>query len=166
MIASVSVIMPVRNGAAFLSCAIESILTQDFPHFELIVVNDGSTDQTENIASSYATSDDRVRLLCLRSTGLVGALNAGLSLARAEFIARMDADDVSLPNRFSQQMAFLKEHANVVVVGGQAHRIDQSGARRGRLRYPVRSDECREYLTVGSPLCHAQAADRAAADRP
>ena len=101
----VSVVMSAYNGERYLREAVESILNQTFNDFEFIIIDDGSTNSTGQILSSYAAQDPRIVLIRNRENiGLTKSLNKGLALARGEYIARMDADDVSLPNRFSEQV--------------------------------------------------------------
>src|SRR3954469_1098404 len=113
---AVSVIMPVYNARAYVAEAIDSVLAQTFGDFELILVDDGSTDGSLDILRGYEKRDPRVRVISRPNTGIVGALNDGLKLARGEFIARIDADDASLPNRFEKEIAFLRAHPDVVIV--------------------------------------------------
>src|SRR6516225_5378072 len=114
----VSVVLPVRNGAADLPKAIDTILAQTFTDFELIVVNDGSTDGTAAVLD--AIRDPRVRLVHQESTGLARALNRGISLARGRYIARQDHDDWALPNRIEKQVAFLDANLDYGLVGTRA----------------------------------------------
>lgn len=124
----VSVIMPVYNGMPYLPLALDSILQQTFRDLELIVIDDGSTDATSEVLSAYAARDRRVRVLTLpQNRGIIAALNRGLDAARGEFIARMDADDVALPQRFERQVAFLDAHPDHVVVGSSTSFIDSVG---------------------------------------
>jgi glycosyltransferase involved in cell wall biosynthesis len=111
----ISVLMPVYNGGAFLEEAMESILGQDYREFELIVINDGSTDNTEEIIQKL--SDNRiVYVRNEKNLGLIASLNRGLELAKGDFIARMDADDIALPERFSKQMELFAKDTDTVVV--------------------------------------------------
>lgn len=112
----VSVLMPVYNAALFLQEAIDSILSQTFTDFEFLIINDGSTDASEEIIQGYSDS----RILYLKNEvnlGLVDTLNRGIELARGEYIARMDADDVSLPQRFFKQITFMDAHPEVGACG-------------------------------------------------
>ncbi len=112
----VTVLMPVFNGARYLRQAIDSILNQTYRDLEFLIVNDGSEDPTQEIIESYR--DPRIRVIHhLKNQGLACSLNEGMDLARGEYIARMDADDVSLPHRLSTQGAFMDEHAEVDVCG-------------------------------------------------
>ena len=119
--------MPVYNGEKFLREAIQSILAQTFRDFELLICDDGSTDKTHVIAEEFVRADSPVRLIKNQHIGLEKILNLGLQEARGEFIARMDADDVALPDRFAKQIEFLLAHPDVVVLGGQVAVIDETG---------------------------------------
>jgi GT2 family glycosyltransferase len=131
----VSVLLPVYNGAAFLRTAIDSILAQTFADFELLVVDDGSTDGSADVAASYA--DGRVRVLRQGvNRGLAEALNRGLEEARAPLVARQDADDVSHRERLAHQVGFLEKNAEIALVGTQAWEIDAHGRRRGGVDKP------------------------------
>jgi len=113
----VSVVMPAFNAAKTIGVAVRSVLAQSFPGFELIVVDDGSTDATAAEAQAAANGDERVRVLDLPHGGIVAALNAGIAAARGELIARMDADDEMRPRRLEAQVALLAERPDVGVVG-------------------------------------------------
>lgn len=110
---SISVLMPVWNGEAHLREAVESILNQTFRDFEFIVLDDGSTDRTLEILSEYS-SDSRLRVIRLDHGGIVHALNRGIAEARAEWIARMDCDDISLPKRLELQWKAIHEHPKAI----------------------------------------------------
>ena len=114
----VSVVMPVYNGEKYLAEAIDSILNQTFTDFEFIIVDDGSTDGSAEIIRTYQERDERVRLLQLeRNMGIADARNAGIAVAKGEFIAAMDADDASLPERLEQQVQFLRSHPEIGGLG-------------------------------------------------
>ncbi|MCE2470634.1 MAG: glycosyltransferase family 2 protein [Anaerolineae bacterium] len=114
----VSVIMPVYNGEKFLGAAIESILAQTFTDFELVIVDDGSTDGSAEIVLSFEAQDARVHFIQLaQNSGHGPALNAGLAVAKGEFIGCMDCDDISLPQRLEKQVAFLGSHPQIGAVG-------------------------------------------------
>ena len=113
----ISVIMPCYNRESYISQAIESILYQTYTDFELIIIDDCSTDNTLKIAASYAKQDNRIILVKkFKNSGIVEGLNIGLYLARGKYIARMD-DDISLPQRFEKQVKFMEEHKDVIVLG-------------------------------------------------
>ncbi len=118
MIPKISVFMPAYNSEAFIAEAIESILNQTFKDFEFIIINDGSTDNTWNIIQKYAKQDDRIRAYSrCKNKGIVCTANEGFDLARGEYIARMDSDDVSLPERFEKQITYMDEHPDVGLLG-------------------------------------------------
>ena len=122
----VSVLMSVYNGERYLREAIDSILSQTFKDFEFLIINDGSTDGTDNILRSY--HDQRIRVINNnRNIGLTRSLNKGLVLARAEYIARQDADDISFPDRLEKQLLFMQNNPDIAVLGAQARHIDGTG---------------------------------------
>lgn len=115
-IPKVSVIMPVYNCEQYVGEAIESILNQTFPDFELLIIDDASSDSTVSIIKNY--SDSRLKLIEKpKNSGYTNSLNYGLSIARGEYIARMDGDDISLPERFEKQIAFLNENREIALCG-------------------------------------------------
>ncbi len=121
-----SVVMSVYNGQKYLREAIESILSQTFTDFEFIIVNDGSTDSSVEIIQSYP--DKRIRLINNeRNIGLTKSLNKALKLAGGEYIARQDADDISLPNRFEEQIKYFEKHPETVLLGTSFYRIGRDG---------------------------------------
>ena len=112
----ISVIMPAYNAEKYIKEAIDSILIQTFPDFEFIIIDDGSTDSTAEIVNGY--SDSKIRFWPnARNMGVAATLNRGLDLACGEYIARMDADDISMRERFSKQVDYLDTHPNVAVCG-------------------------------------------------
>jgi len=123
----VSVVMPAYNAERHLAQAIESILNQTIQDIELIIVDDSSTDDTPNIIARYMQTDPRVRALRNESNlGPAGSTNRGVAAARAELIAGMDADDISVPSRLSKQVGFLAEHPEVAVVGSYVSHINEA----------------------------------------
>lgn len=113
----ITVVMPAYNAAAYLKEAIASILQQTFRDFELIIVNDGSTDETPFILDDYARCDSRIKTLHQKNQGMIAALNRGCRLARGKYIARMDADDISLPSRLETQLEYLERHPTIGILG-------------------------------------------------
>src|SRR4051794_13726774 len=101
----ISVLMPAYNVANFIGEAIRSILNQSFKDFEFIIINDGSTDETESIIQSF--SDSRIILVTQENKGVAAALNSGLSIAKSNYIARFDADDICYPHRLAKQYQFM-----------------------------------------------------------
>ncbi|MCC7551071.1 MAG: glycosyltransferase [Methanobacterium sp.] len=122
----VSVLMAVYNGTPYLSESIESILHQEWEDFEFIIVNDASTDNSQKIIETY--SDGRIQLINnQKNLGLTRSLNKALQYAEGEYVARQDADDVSIPSRLQKQVSFLDEHPQVALVGSSVFRIDKNG---------------------------------------
>lgn len=114
----VSVIMPAYNSEKYISEAIESILNQTFTDFEFIILNDGSTDNTQKIVKEYAKKDKRIKFIDnKKNKGLVSVLNQGIDLAQGEYIARMDSDDISLPTRFEKQIEYMDKHPECGILG-------------------------------------------------
>jgi glycosyltransferase involved in cell wall biosynthesis len=135
----VTVLLPVQNGASTLSNAIQSILNQSYSHWELLILDDGSNDDTLQIAQCF--SDARIQIVHDgQHRGIVARLNQGISLARGAYIARMDADDVSHPQRLEKQVAFLEGNSNVDLVGSAI-----------RLMLPNNASKVRTF-----PLNHAE----------
>jgi glycosyltransferase involved in cell wall biosynthesis len=128
----ITVLLPVYNGERYLREAVESILTQTFGAFELLIVDDGSTDGTEAICRSF--TDPRVRVMRHEdNAGLVSALNDGIDQITTKYVARMDADDVALPERLARQVAFLESRPDIVACGSWARELVD-----GRLRDVMR----------------------------
>jgi glycosyltransferase involved in cell wall biosynthesis len=150
-----SVVMPVFNGERFLREAIDSILSQTFSDFELIIINDGSTDGTAAMLDSYARSDPRVRVYHEEHKGQVDSYNRGCGLARGKYIAPMDADDVSVPDRLERQIGFLEKHEKVGLLGGAFEGIDDQGRRVFLEQLPLEDESIRAALRSFSfPMCH------------
>ena len=132
----VTVLMAVYNGERFLRPAIESILNQTFTDFELLIVDDASTDSTPAIIRSY--QDPRIRVIRNeRNSGAGYSRNVGLRNARGEYIAVLDADDVAYPQRLAEQVAFLDAHADIVLLGGAQDLIDERGVRLKTMYFPT-----------------------------
>ncbi|MEO1350628.1 MAG: glycosyltransferase [Cyanobacteria bacterium J06635_15] len=124
----VSIIMTVYNGSPYLEESVKSVLIQSFNDFEFIIIDDCSTDNSWDLLSNYAISDRRIRLLRNRQNmGLTKSLNRGLHLAQGKYIARQDADDVSLPTRFEKQIAWLESHPETVLISSEIQRIKPNG---------------------------------------
>ena len=124
---TISVLMPVYNGARYLKEAVESILAQTFSDFEIIAVDDGSTDDSLAILQKLAQVDSRIRIVSRPNTGIVGALNDGLAVARGEFVARMDGDDIARPERLEVQLNYLRAHPELVAIGCGVRMVDPAG---------------------------------------
>lgn len=122
----ISVLMPAYNAAAFIAEAIASVLAQTFSHFELIIINDGSTDDTAGVVASF--TDARIVWLQQEHAGIAAALNNGLQYAKADYIARFDADDICYSYRLQKQYDFITHHPEYIIVGSSADYVDQYGA--------------------------------------
>lgn len=149
--------MPVYNGERFLAEAIESILGQTFTDFELIIINDGSTDQTALICKEYLNKDNRIRLLTnAKPLGKAGDLakEMGMRHARGQFIAVMDADDVAKPRRLEQQMAFLEAHPDVFLCGSWAEYIDPKGTSFRAWKPDTEHDQIIRHLYWKNSIMH------------
>jgi glycosyltransferase involved in cell wall biosynthesis len=155
--------MPVRDAERFLAAALDSVLGQSLKELELLAVDDGSRDASPAILARYAAADARVRVLSRRSEGIAAALNAGIADARAACIARMDADDVSEPDRLARQLAILDARPDVVLVGTAATLVDEHGRTVGRVGPPVDHDVIVEELRTRNALVHGSVAFRRAA---
>ena len=146
--------MSVYNSEKYIVDSIESILSQTFTDFEFIIIDDGSTDNTARILSNFL--DPRITVIHNeKNIGLVASLNIGIAIAHGEYIARMDADDISLPDRFAQQIEYLKQHPEVGVVGGWYQWMNVDGKPMRVVRFPVHDNVLRWQLIVDvPPLCH------------
>ena len=163
---TVSVLIPVYNGGAFLAKALRSVLAQTYADFECLVLDDGSTDGSAAVVESIARNDSRVRLVRRENRGLVSTLNELAQLAEGELIARMDADDVALPTRFQQQVAFLAAHPEVVCVGGGHWIIDEVDRTIAEVRHPTDDARIQALALRGhTTICHPAAMMRASALR-
>ncbi len=153
----VSVLMPVYNAEAYLAEAIDCILAQTFDDWELICVDDGSTDASLTILRSYASRFACVRVITRPNTGIVGALNDALAAARGEYIARMDADDWCAEDRFERQVSYLDAHPGCAALGTWVQRTDPLGSPAGLQEPPTDHTAIDRGLLAGdaSVLVHA-----------
>jgi len=136
----VSVIMPVRDGGAYLEASVDSILGQSCSSLELILVDDHSVDSA---ISGLSTADPRLVLLKNRGRGVSSAFNTGLSRARGEFIARMDADDISLPGRIEEQYRYFQSHPDIDICGACVEIFTDGEVAGGNIRYQAWLNNCR-----------------------
>lgn len=162
----VTVAMSVYNAERFLAPAVESILRQSFENFELLVVNDGSGDGTATMLDKFAGQDSRLRVIHQRNRGLVWSLNRLIEEARAPLIARMDGDDISLPNRFERQIDFLRRNPDFGVVGTNTDDIDEEGSvTECTDLHPLDHATLVDALQDRSPICHPSVMMRSAVVR-
>lgn len=157
----VSVLMSVYNGEQYLEEAIESILNQSFTDFEFIIVDDGSFDSTPSLLAHYKQRDPRVLIYRLdHNHGLSAALNFGIRCARGEYIARMDADDISLPQRLEKQVAYMTEHTEISLCGTWMQLI---GENKGIIwRYPQQQEMIHSRMIFSNSFGHPAVIWRAA----
>lgn len=162
---AISVLMPVHNGARHLNAALESLSTQTFGNFEIIVVDNGSTDETPNLLKEWTVREPRLRIAHLVRQQLSGALNHAAALARAPLLARLDADDVAFPRRLEVQLAEMLARPRLVLLGSAAILIDTAGRRIGDLRRPIRHEDIRSLQRIGSAFIASSTIVRAEAFR-
>lgn len=151
----VSVVLSVHNGETFLRESVQSVLVQTFRSLELIIVDDGSTDDTARILEDYAGRDPRVLIVTNPANiGLTRSLNRGLSRARGRYIARHDADDVSRPDRLTKQVAFLEQNPDAGLLGSAYDVIDASGAVIATHQHPTDDAGIRWRMLFHNAFCH------------
>ncbi len=148
----ISIILPVYNAEPYLRQSIDSIIDQTFPDFELIIINDGSTDKSLNIINSY--NDSRIKVVSRSNKGLIDTLNEGISIARGKYIARQDADDYSAPNRLEKQLYYLENNNNIDIVGSFATVIDENDQRIRTLFAPRTHEQIISFLPLGTTFIH------------
>ncbi|HLP19728.1 MAG TPA: glycosyltransferase [Chitinophagales bacterium] len=148
---AISVLMPVYNGASYLASAIDSILGQTFTDFELVIINDGSTDNSEEIIKRY--KDPRIRYVNNEvNLKLIATLNKGIALCNGKYIARMDADDISEPDRFLLQHTFMESHPEVALCGSWFQPIGAISA--GPVKYTGSHDAIMMKMLYQCHFCH------------
>lgn len=150
----VTIAMPVYNGAEFLRPAVESILAQSFADFELILSDDGSEDDSRKIIDDYARRDPRVIVSHAKHGGIAVATNRALQIARGEYFAPMDQDDIALPERLSREVEFLDQNPAVAVVGAGANTIDASGRHLKTMRPPLEPRAVAEAMHERCAVLH------------
>ena len=148
----VSVLMSVYNGELHLREAIESIFSQTFGNFEFVIINDGSTDTSQELIDSF--SDSRLVVIKQENMGVTKSLNKGLKIARGEYIARQDADDISLSDRLEKQVAYMDAHSEIAVLGGAAIAISNSGQVCGCMQRPESHEELVSRIYKENPFIH------------
>jgi glycosyltransferase involved in cell wall biosynthesis len=151
---AISVLMSVYNGERYLNQAIDSILEQSLGDFEFVIVDDGSWDRTPEILEG-AQADPRLRVISQPNLGPSRALNVALAQAEGQFIARLDADDWSEPDRLEKQYAFLRQHPEVGLVGTACRVLDEFTGHRSIRRLPLADPELRRALVRYNPFVHS-----------
>jgi glycosyltransferase involved in cell wall biosynthesis len=145
--------MPVFNNALYLNEAIDCILNQSFKDFEFIILNDGSTDGSDTIIEKYSKLDQRIVFVNdYTNKGFIYRLNQGLKLAKGDFIARTDGDDICVLDRFEKQIRYLETHPDITLCSGWFEYI---GAKTGVITLPLSHDEIKVHLLEYSPIVHA-----------
>lgn len=151
----ISVMMSVYNAERYVAEAIQSILGQTEGRFEFLIVNDGSRDASGSIIDRYAAQDSRIRAIHQENRGLIASLNRMLDEARAPLVARMDSDDVSRPERFAVQLAWMQAHPDIAVLGTNTDELDADGAFFPCSDFhPENPADIRERLMAASAMCH------------
>lgn len=149
----ISIIMPVYNAANFLPQAIESILNQTYSHFEFIIIDDDSKDNSWKIIKQYAKKDNRIH--CFKNEinlGVSLTSNIGSSKAKGKFLARMDADDISFPTRLEKEIRYLLSNPSVIAVGGQCIIIDESNRSIGKKNFPIYPNDLKNMIFWAIPI--------------
>lgn len=156
----ISVLIPVYNAESTIESAVDSILRQSFPHFELVIINDGSTDSTPLILDSLSVRDNRIRLVHTPNQGIISALNTGITLCRADLIARMDADDISHPHRLEHQFDFMSKHPEISVCSSLVKMFPRKDLLGGLVKYEewlsslITPEDIARDMLVESPVAH------------
>jgi glycosyltransferase involved in cell wall biosynthesis len=150
----ISIIMPCYNAANFLKAAIQSILSQTYSRWELIIIDDASTDSTSKILKLYSRFSKIKVFKNRQNLGVAGSLNRALKLAKGKYIARMDADDLSHPTRLQKQLDFFQSHSGLIACGVQTEIINGQNQTTGTRSFPTGSQACHDYLMLTSPILH------------
>lgn len=153
----VTVLMSVYNGDRWLDQSIPSVLNQTFRDFEFLIVNDGSTDRTLEIIYGYALCDPRIRLLDKQNSGLTDSLNYGITQAKGQWIARIDADDICEPERLERQYDLSQSDTSLVLIGTGLQKIDEYGNFGKIFKYPCKHKQLLRRLVFVGPFAHSSA---------
>ncbi|MCG2691439.1 glycosyltransferase, partial [Microgenomates group bacterium] len=150
-----TVILPVYNQQASVLAAVDSILSQTFPDFIFIIVDDASSDHSPEILQTSARKDQRIKLIINHHhLGLTKSLNKALRFVKTKYICRMDADDIALPARFVKQTQFLESHPQIMLLGTAAYLIDDTGKQIGLKRFPSDHQHLRSQILKHCPFIH------------
>ena len=149
----VSVVTSIYNGEAYLEECVNSILNQTFQDFEYIILNNGSTDRTPEILKSY--SDPRLRIIHQENLGIVRSLNKGITLSSGDLIARLDADDYSLPQRLEKQVAFMEQYPKIVFCGTRYKELIGGGYFSPMVQLFEKDEDIRKNISCFNPFSHS-----------
>ena len=152
---TVSVVMPVYNAGEFLQEAVQSVLDQTFRCFEVIVIDDGSIDNSNEILKSFQKLDTRIAMYHQENSGVIASLNRGCKLAKGKYIARMDADDVCHPVRLEKQISFLEKHPEVGILGSAAFIVNEFGATVDQIVVPANPALIQWHLAFENCFVHS-----------
>jgi hypothetical protein len=152
---AVSVLIPVRNCASYLDEALESLATQTFTDFEIVIVDNGSSDGTAEVIAAWARREPRLRAFRLDRPGLSESLNFAASKARAPLLARLDGDDIAYPGRLERQIGAMAERPRLGLLGSAAELIDSRGRYVGALDRPTGDSALRKFLETGCGFVHS-----------
>jgi len=151
----ISVVMGVYNGEDYVSDAIESILSQTYKNFEFIIINDGSTDETTKIVGDYARLDSRIKVISQPNRGLAESLNIGIDFAKGDYIARQDADDISLPSRLEKEIQVIASDNTISLVGSFFTYFNENSLKLSTtIVQPFRPIDLRRSVTLNNPFGH------------
>ena len=148
----VTVVLPVWNAGDYLAAAVESIRAQTLADWELLAIDDGSTDGSRQTLEDFARRDSRIVVTSRPNRGLAATLQEGIDRARSETVALMNADDISHPDRLARQLAFLERHPTVAALGTQTRLLVDDRATTTESRLPLSPEACRRFLPVAPPL--------------
>jgi len=150
----VSIVLPVYNGEKYLTASLDSVIAQTYQNWELVIINDGSTDDTENLILNY--QDKRIKYLPNDSNrGIIFSLNRGLQESGGVYIARLDADDIALPYRIAKQVEFLSENLDYAMCGSYFQTIDSNGRLLKNVAFPANNRDAQSYLLLHNCFCHS-----------
>lgn len=151
----VSVIIPVYNAEKYVEQAVRSIMVQTYKNLEILITDDCSTDGSFAILQKLAKEDSRIKLFTNEhNQKIVRTLNTLVERAKGKYIARMDADDISLQKRIEKQVCFMEAHPDIAICGTNAWHIDEKGKRRGKSTLPLRFEDCKIFMKYFSPFYH------------
>ena len=150
----VSIVLPVYNGEKYLAESLDSLFAQTYQNWELVIINDGSTDGTENLILNY--QDKRIRYLSNDGNkGIIFSLNRGIEESNGKYIARLDADDIALPTRIEKQVEFLSENPEFAMCGSYFQTIDSNGKLLKNVEFPSNNRDAQSFLLLHNCFCHS-----------